>query len=151
MSASALVLERRALLEVGGWSEDVLAHQDAELLMKLSDSGRTIQIRSPFTCLYRIHIGNIWSRDPERYVAAIHTILARERSGQYPGGPARRFERYALLGGHLLSTTRNALGRKAYADALRLVTDGWPVFLVAVARRVGVRLRGRLPCRTIPV
>jgi hypothetical protein len=78
-------------------------------------------------------------------------LLRRERQGDYPGGPHRRFERRALIGGVVIHWTRMAARSGRYWDAIALLFRSWPMVLAAVTRRFGVLASGRQPCETIKI
>jgi GT2 family glycosyltransferase len=149
-SASALVVERRSLLKVGGWTSGFLALQDQDLLIKLGDAGWTVQIVSPPTSLHRVHDGNM-SKQVLRSTGQIYQILDREKAGTYPGGHRRRFERYALIGGMAFSWARTAMRSGFIWHALELLARSWLAIAAGVARKLIVVLKGRRACRTIAV
>jgi len=147
-SASALVVERRSLLKVGGWTNGFLALQDQDLVMKLGDADCAVQIISPPTSLHRAHAGNM-SKQVLRSVGQIYKILDQEKSGTYPGGRRRRFERYALIGGMAFSWARTAIRSGLICHALQLLARSWLVISVGLTRKLIIILRGRRTCRTI--
>jgi len=147
-SASAMVVDRQSFLDVGGWSNDWTLLDDVELLIKLSSSGRTVQILSPHTVSYRVHPGNT-IHDVPGYVRHLHRLLQKEGSGAYPGGRRRRRERYAVMGGHIIAFVKRAVESGLYRDALQLFLRGLPVLFASTLRRFRIVLRGRGPCETI--
>jgi glycosyltransferase involved in cell wall biosynthesis len=147
-SASAMVVEREAFGKVRGWSGDFAGMEDLDLLIRLGDSGRTVLILSPTTCAYRIHAGNI-SSDVPRYMNQIQKLLYMESMGAYPGGRERRFQRYAVLGGHVLSWIRKGFRASLYRDVLHLASVGWPMVFASAVRKCSVALRGRRACESL--
>jgi len=149
-SASALVIQRCAFQGVQGWPEELFPMEDQDLTIRLGDSGRTIQILSPATTLHRAHAGNTVNHVPP-FLSAVYQLLERERSGQYPGGQNRRFERYGLIGGLIFFWAKRAVKCGLYWEAAKLFARGWPMVFAAVARRFDVLLTGRRRCETIAV
>jgi glycosyltransferase involved in cell wall biosynthesis len=142
VSASAMVVDRESFLSVGGWSTDIWPMEDHDLLMRLGYSGRTIQILSPPTTAYRVHESNTVNQLHKMF-GSLCKLLRKERSGQYPGGAARRLERLAVLGGVAAFYLRRAFDERFYADGLKLLAASWPFVLVALLRRFVAVLQGR--------
>jgi len=147
-SASALVIERRAFLQVHGWLQEMFPMDDQDLTIRLGDSGKTIQILSPDSILRREHPANTVGHVPP-FLVVLFRMIDRERHGGYPGGELRRFDRYGLLGGLVFFWTKRAVKRGLYREAASLLARGWPMLVAAVARRCSVLLNGRIPCETI--
>jgi glycosyltransferase involved in cell wall biosynthesis len=138
--ASAMVVDRETFLSVNGWSTDVWPGEDHDFLMRLGYSGRTIQILSPPTIAYRLHENNSVN---QLHFGCLHNLLRRERSGQYPGGPVHRRERYGVLGGVMAYYVRRAFKERLYADGVKLLAASWPFVLVALLRRFVAVAHGR--------
>jgi hypothetical protein len=147
-SASALVLERKALLGVRGWSDDFPVMEDVDLLIKLGNAGPAVQILAPYTAFYRVHAGNTMN-NISRYLEQIRKLLDKERVGTYPGGRRRRYERYAVMGGHVAGWVRRAVKSGMYRDALVLAALGWPMVFASVVRKCSIALRGPRPLETM--
>ena len=149
-SASALVVEREALQTVRGWSPEFAGMEDLDLLIKLGNAGRTVQILSPTTCSYRLHTGNV-SNDVPRYMNEMRKVLSMESEGAYPGGQERRLERYAVLGGHVFSWIKKGFRASLYRDVVRLAAAGWPMVFAAVLHKFRVLLSRRHAAETVAV
>ena len=149
-SASAIVVDRHSFLSAGGWSPEFHLMTDQDLLMKLSESGRTVQILWPHTCHYRIHAANSANRVP-RYVQQVHKLIDKEHSEAYPGGRRRRFDRHVVLGREVFHWVRGAIRARLYRDAFELAKVGWPMCLAALLRRLDVMLTGRVRLETIAI
>lgn len=149
-SASALVIDRRTFQEVKGWPEDLFPADDFDLTIRLGESGRTIYVLSPPTTLHRAHASNTVNSVP-RCLSAVSQLIERERFGRYPGGKRLCFERYGLIGGSVFFWSKRAVKRGYYSQAAKLMARGWPMVLVAAARRLGVMLTGRQPSETITI
>ena len=149
-SASAIVVDRQSFFDVHGWSDEIHPMEDQDLVFKLSDRGGTAQILVPPTSLYRVHATNA-SSDIPKAVNRVHTLLSREKSGKYPGGRSRRFERFALLGGVVFYWIKKAARAGYYGEARGLLLRAWPMVFAATVRRLNAFLSGRHPCETIQI
>jgi hypothetical protein len=49
-----MIVERRTLETIGGWTKELSVIEDFNLAVELPDSGRTIQILDPPTLCYRL-------------------------------------------------------------------------------------------------
>jgi glycosyltransferase involved in cell wall biosynthesis len=146
---STKVINRQAFQAVrGGWSPDAWPMENTDLLLRLGSFGRAILIFTPRTTFYRRHPGNI-SANTARCFHPLYKMIDNERSGEYAGGKARRFERQALIGGRILCNAGKAFEAGLVWDAAKLLARGWPMALAAVARRLGVAIKGRQSCETI--
>jgi glycosyltransferase involved in cell wall biosynthesis len=141
-SASAMVIERQSFYEVGGFTKILI--EDAEILLKLGYSGRTIMILQPPTKAFRWHVNN-FTHQIQRIIEGIHGLIRREKLGQYPGGRAGRSERYGVLGGIAFHWLKKSFQAKLYRKWLKLLAVAWPMVMTAIYRRVAVVLRGRRP------
>lgn len=142
LCASALVVERAALLAVGGWTPDIFHGDIKDLIMKLGYAGPLVLIHEPVTALYRIHETNS-IHEVAKFIANVHRILANERAGRYPGGAARLGERYAALGAFVVFWSRKGMRTGLWKQATQLFLVGLPMVVVAVAYRSRNLVRGR--------
>jgi glycosyltransferase involved in cell wall biosynthesis len=142
LCASALVVERAALLAVGGWTPDLFHGDIKDLMMKLGYAGPLLLIHDPVTALYRIHEKNS-IHEVGKYLVNVHRILANERAGRYPGGTARLGERYAALGAFVVFWSRKAMRTGLWKQAAQLFLVGLPMVAIAVAYRSRNLLRRR--------
>lgn len=149
-SASALVVDRKSLNNVGGYSSDAFPADDFDLAFKLGYSGRTIQVVTPNTTAYRIHANNTVHQVP-RMIDTVFKLIRKEELGQYPGGRACRFERYAVLGGVIFYWSKIAFKMKFYGTWLKLLAAGLPMIFAAIFRRCIAILRGRRPIEKLMI
>jgi hypothetical protein len=149
-SASALVIAREAFEGVNGWLTSFFPAEDYDFALRLGASGRTIQILSPATVQHRAHASNTIN-NVSACIVGVDNLLRRERQGDYPGGPHRRFERRALIGGVVFHWARRAAKTGMYRDAMKLMARGWPMVSAAITRRIGVLIGGRQPCEIIKI
>jgi len=146
---SAKVIDRQSFQAVrGGWSPDTWPMEHTDLLLRLCVSVRAILILEPRTTFYRRHPGNN-SANLARCLPALHKWIDNERSGEYAGGKASRFERQALIGGRIFWNARRAFKAGLVWDAAKLLVRGWPMVLAGVIRKSRVSLTGPQPCETI--
>jgi glycosyltransferase involved in cell wall biosynthesis len=149
-SASSLIVKRDTLLNALGWSEDFLAMQDQDLLLKLSAFGPVVQVLAPSTSSHRFLESSI-SNQIGRAVSQIYKLFNKEYSGNYPGGPSRQLQRRALIGGVVFFWTKKAMKNGRHWDALVLFARGLPMVFAAVVHRFNALLAGRRPSRTIAI
>ncbi len=148
LSASSLIIRRRLFLSKGGWAKDLFVMEDRDLMIRLADAGRTVQLLSPPTVLHRRHAAQS-IRQVSAFIGVLNNLILKERLGQYPGSEARRFERFALFGGVVLFWAKKALLIGLYWDAAKLLARAWPMVLAASTRKLAVFLKGRRPCEII--
>jgi glycosyltransferase involved in cell wall biosynthesis len=146
--ASAMIAKRDAYEAIGGWSPGIFHMDTVDYTTKLGFSGRTILINSPFTVFYRVHSANSIN-NALPFLRMGHKIIGKERAGEYPGGPARKFTRYAWLGGVVLFWTKRSFRRGFYWEGLKLAADGWSMLLAAVLLRAKLVIKGRKPFQTL--
>ncbi|MGO8796195.1 MAG: glycosyltransferase family 2 protein [Candidatus Sulfotelmatobacter sp.] len=140
-SASALVIERGAFLNVGGFTREIFPCELEDLTTKLGFSCKTIQILSHPTTAYRMHDLNT-VHQIGLFVAAMGVVARKEKNGEYPGGSAHRLERYAYLGGPAAYWFVRALRDDRHGPALGLLADSWSLMAVAVCSRLSRRIKG---------
>ena len=140
ISASAIVISRRALEAVDGW--DGFPVDDLHLLYRLGTAGPFVQLTEPYTTLHRRHAGQI-IRQTGKLVEAADWLVANDKDGRYPGGAARRRDRRASIGGIVLHWGRTHARAGARADALRFVLGHGGYVLAALTLRAQRDLRGR--------
>src|ERR1700738_15421 len=149
-SASATVVEKTTFQQAGGWTEGLFHLDDLDIMMKLGVSGRCVQILSPTTTCYRVHSGNT-VRQVAPFIPAMLTLIRKEKTGQYPGGPQFRFQRYAFLGGPIFFWIKKCLRARLYASARSLFLQGWMMAFAAAMRRFFGKLTSRVPPRTLRI
>lgn len=141
-SASAMVVDRRTFLAVGGWTPGTFPADDQDLLFKLGCAGSTVQILSPETSAYRLHADNA-TRNTQKLIDALYGLLGREKGDRYPGGNSRRFDRHAVMGGFVFFMVKQAWRNRLYGGSLGLLAVGWRMVLAAMLRRIALRLMVR--------
>jgi len=148
--ASALVVRRSALLDVGGWTPEIFHGDIKDVMMKLGYSGPMILILEPLIAFYRVHDNNS-IHQISSFMASAHRLIDNERAGRYPGGAAHAFERHAALGAYIGFWSLKALAAGRWAEVLRLLVRGMPMLLAGVAQRCANRLRGVRPASSLDI
>jgi GT2 family glycosyltransferase len=116
---SSFVIRRDAIVAAGGFTDDAVNGEDADLAMKLGVAPGFVQIKSPATFGYRDHASNV-TADQSKNARGVEMMLAHERDGVYPGGAARRRERWRIIGRHGRSCSVNCLRAGQTAAAWRM-------------------------------
>jgi glycosyltransferase involved in cell wall biosynthesis len=147
-SASALVVERQSFQDVQGWLVGSFPLEDAELALRLGAAGRTILVLTPPTIWHRAHSSNTIN-NVSSFMPAMEALLKRERSGFYPGGANRGFERRALIGGMAFHWTKRAVKSGLHKQAMKLLAYSSPMVLTGGLRRLGMLLGARQDSETI--
>jgi glycosyltransferase involved in cell wall biosynthesis len=98
---SKFLIRKQVWNEVGGfrhstaktWYGDVF-----DFLLKLGVYEPFVLVKEPSTVVRYVHDENsVWNAEP--HAKGLLGVAQNEREGQYPGGPARRWDRYAMIGG----------------------------------------------------
>ena len=149
-SGSAIVIDREAFEQAGGWSEGIWPMEHEHFVLTLGECGRTVLITSPPTAMYRIHAHNTVHNVPP-FLLSLYKIIYNERNHKYAGGKFRRFERRALIGGYALTWARNAFKNGLYWDSVKLLSHAWPMAVAAVIRKFGLNFKRRRACETLGI
>jgi glycosyltransferase involved in cell wall biosynthesis len=147
-SASTIIVDRKAFHDVNGWSAGLFPIEDVDLVTKLGYSGRAVLVTSPQSIFYRIHATNA-IHQVRPFMEPVRRIIRKAKSGQYPGGAARRFEMYAFVGGPVLWWVRRAYRAGLYGEALKLIARGGAMIFSAVTRKCIIAIKGKQPVETI--
>jgi hypothetical protein len=94
--SAALVIKRKIFNWANGFDEGMLVGEDLDFYFRVGTAGGFVHILSPVTLGYRRHAGNMSTVPLALYSAAVE-LLKREAEDCYPGGEARRIERWKLL------------------------------------------------------
>ena len=130
-SASSFVLRADAVRAVGGFSTEWINSDDADLALRLGQAAGFVDIQAPATFAYRDHAGSLKSKTDVSF-RSLDYMIAQERSGAYPGGPARRRERLEILTRHIRPFTLECLRVSA-------VAQGWNVYRQTFAWHLAMR------------
>lgn len=151
LTCSQLVVKRRTALDTGAFRPRATAFpfDIPDMLLKMGISGLFVILRSPHTVAYRQHTTNTVKR--VEYMISSSSILAGfEFQGEYPGGPSRRFDRYACIGTMALFWAFRAFKRHSYRLGLRLVAASAPMMAAGLCKRVQRVFRRPTPLQKLP-
>jgi glycosyltransferase involved in cell wall biosynthesis len=124
--ASSFVVYREAFSAVGGFAEDRVNGEDADLALRLGLAPGFVQVTSPATFAYRDHVESAM-KDLKRTVAGAQFMVCAEQAGRYPGRQARAVERYRILTRNTRAVTVSCLKQGLWLEAWALyrATFGW--------------------------
>jgi GT2 family glycosyltransferase len=125
-SASSFVIRRDAFMEVGGFTDEWINGEDADLALRLGVAPGFIQIVTPVTFAYREHAASA-KKDVNRTFAGATWKVRTEQAGRYPGGRTRASERRRILTRHTRPVTLQCLrlGLRREAWDLYVSTFAW--------------------------
>ncbi len=118
--------------------------EDLDLIVKLGESGHTVQIISPPTTCYRMHSGNT-VKQIRACMSMLTTVIQKEKRREYPGSRTSRLRRYAFIGGPAWFWVKKGCKSSAYRGALVLACKSWLMIAAGFLRRLQIKLRGRRP------
>jgi glycosyltransferase involved in cell wall biosynthesis len=127
---SSFVVRRQTFQSVGGFTNQWINGEDADLAMKLGESQGFVQVKSPYTFGYREHAASA-KRNTDKTLAGVRHKIDAEKSGRYPGGAARRRERIVILTRHIRPLIASGARQGAFREtsSLYLRTFWWHVKL----------------------
>jgi glycosyltransferase involved in cell wall biosynthesis len=149
ISSSRIVLKKSVFEQAGGLrnSTPTTFHvDDYNLLLRTGTFGPCAVVCHPTTVAYREHATNT-IRNLRAMARGVLAIIRAEYQGSYPGGPARRFDRYAIIGGPTQQWTRRALRGGQIVLGLKLLLTGAPMIAASVFKKL--RLKTRPPMRPL--
>lgn len=97
---SSFLIERSAFLAAGGFRDQHMNGEDADLALRLGLARGFVHIQKPETFAYRRHSSGETGIHRHTLTGALE-MLDAERRGAYPGGDQRRRERERIIGRHL--------------------------------------------------
>jgi glycosyltransferase involved in cell wall biosynthesis len=144
--ASSFVVQRDTFGSVGGFPNQWINGEDADLALRLGVAHGFIQISAPFTFGYREHPTSAM-KDLDRTVAGASYKVLAEQAGGYPGGQARGRERLRILTRHIRPVALECLRRGMRSEGWKLyrATLQWHFQLRRWKFLVGFPLRACLP------
>ena len=130
VGSGTCVLRREGFTGATRFLEDRLNAEDHDLILQMGVLPGFVRIRAPVTLAWRRHPASE-TRDFASSVLGAMRLLAREKSGVYPGGPERSRERQAILTRHTRPTALACLQNGKFKQAWRLyrLTCGWNIVL----------------------
>ncbi len=136
-NTSSLVVERAAFNSTDGWTKDIFYQDIQDLMNQLAVAGRTVLLLAPQTVWYRIHSTNVSFTvgAVSRFLAGIRMLLAKAKSGAYPGGRELEMKRSVWFGGLIWYWIKQAFRRGLYREGFSLLASkGWMVLLACIWR-----------------
>jgi hypothetical protein len=123
---SSFVIRRDAFALFGGFTEEWVNGEDADLALRLGEAPGFIQIIDPVTFAYRQHAVSAM-KDLMRTFAGARSMVYAEQGQHYPGGNLRAVERRRILTRHTRSVTLGCLkqGLRWEAWMLYRATFAW--------------------------
>jgi glycosyltransferase involved in cell wall biosynthesis len=114
--ASSFLIRRDAFEAAGGFTNEWINGEDADLAMRLGTSGGFLQVLAPATFGYREHAVSAMKDLRKTVLGAWYKVRA-EQAGEYPGGASRALERWRILTRHLRPVTLDCLRHNLHHDA----------------------------------
>src|ERR1700692_50050 len=138
LSNSLIVIRKSTLEKLGGPQRPPtnLFFDNFYLCFQAGTASPCGVVRKPITMAYRLHPNNV-HQNPEGNVRAFLSVVDYERRGGYPGGKARRKERYLWIGSIGLHWIRKWLAARTPKYIYPLVRHGSPMLTTASARKIG--------------
>jgi glycosyltransferase involved in cell wall biosynthesis len=123
---SSFVIRRDAFALVGGFTEEWVNGEDADLALRLGEAPGFVQIIDPVTFAYREHALSAM-KDLKRTFAGARSMVYAEQEELYPGGKVRALERRRILTRHTRPVTLGCLqqGLRREAWMLYRATFAW--------------------------
>jgi GT2 family glycosyltransferase len=119
---SSFVIRREAFEAVGGFTDEWVNGEDADLALRLGEVPGFVQITAPVTFAYREHAKSAM-KDLRRTLAGAWSEVRAEQAGRYPGGRARAAERRRILTRHTRPVTLSCLQQGLQREAWMLYRD----------------------------
>ena len=151
ISNSRIVLKRSMVEATNAMRAEPSAFpvDDINLLLLTGTSGPCVMIKQPYAVAYRIHDSNIVKR-LAYMVDGLARLASFERQGYYPGGSARRFERYASFGGACSVFVYRALRQGQFRLTLKLLFHTGSMMVASVIKKLERRFHRPTPLRQLP-
>ena len=127
---SSFVLRRETFMAVGGFTDEHVNAEDADLALRFGVAPGFVQITNPVTFAYREHqVSEV--KNLQRTLAGAWVNVQAEQSSAYPGGSARATERWQILTRHTRPVTLGCLQQRLYREA-------WALYRATFAWNVGL-------------
>jgi glycosyltransferase involved in cell wall biosynthesis len=133
---SKLVIKRSVAISKGVFRSEATAwpFDITDMLLIMGDCSPFVIVNQPLSVAYRIHAMNTISRT-EYMIQSFPCLMKLEHSGSYPGGKARRFERWAIIGGMGLHWAYVGFKQKKISIAVNLLWKCSPMVVTAILRK----------------
>jgi len=133
ISSSTIVIRKDVFDDVGGLRDstpETFHCDDLDLLLRTGVSGPFVIVVRPTTVAYRMHESNN-SHNVGAVVRGLAGLVRHEHRGEYPGGRARRLDRYARIGGAAYAWLVRIVVIGRMSLAIKLLKHAWPMIIVA--------------------
>lgn len=117
--ASSFVIRKDAFNAAGGFSNEWINGEDADLALRLGEARGFVQVTAPVTFGYREHTDSAM-KNLDRTLAGVRHKIRAEKEGQYPGGSPRANQRWRILTRHIRPVSLECLHRRLRAEAWEL-------------------------------
>ncbi|MGD1018628.1 MAG: glycosyltransferase family A protein [Verrucomicrobiia bacterium] len=141
---SSVVTKKSVFDQAGGLrqSTPTTFHMDMlDTMLRIGVYGPCVVVKRPATIAYRVHKTNS-IRDIQGVANGVFPIIDAERRGQYPGGPSRRFERYACIGGVAWCWFKYALADRQIRIVGKYMIHCSPMIAAGALKKLWGRVRG---------
>jgi glycosyltransferase involved in cell wall biosynthesis len=99
-----VAIRREALANTGGYIGGFINAEDSDLWMSLGIVPGFVHLKAPIVFAYRANPAGV-SKTGAKTFEGMRQMVLREQAGKYPGGYARRRERWQILTWHLRPAT----------------------------------------------
>jgi glycosyltransferase involved in cell wall biosynthesis len=117
VGANMMVVQRKVMLQAGGFPVHRFNAEDHDLAMRLGTAPGFAQVLSPITLAYRRHAASAVGNLQHTYAGSA-LLIENERQDKYPGGARRAPERREILTLHVrpvaVSCSKHGLWRQAW-------------------------------------
>jgi glycosyltransferase involved in cell wall biosynthesis len=144
LHGSNVVAKKSIFEQAGGLrqSTPTTFHMDLlDTMLRIGVYGPCVVVKRPATMAYRVHKTNS-VRDIPGVANGVFPIIEAERRGQYPGGPSRRFERYACIGGVAWWWFKYALADGQIRIVGKYMLHCGPAIAAGALKKIWGRVRG---------
>jgi hypothetical protein len=126
LGTCGVAIRTDALRSVGGFTTHAFNAEDSDLWLRLGTQPGFVRIASPPVFAYRRHDASAVASMRNSFLGTME-MIAREKSGGYPGGRSRRLERFEILARHTrpLSLACAHGGLRHEAARIYRSTLGW--------------------------
>jgi glycosyltransferase involved in cell wall biosynthesis len=149
---SSVVTKKSIFEQAGGLrqSTPTTFHMDMlDTMLRIGVYGPCVVVKRPATIAYRLHKTNS-IRDVQGVANGVFPIIDAERRGQYPGGPSRRFERYACIGGVAWCWFKYALADRQTRIVGKYMLHCGPMIAAGALKKIWGRVRGATRVVCVP-
>jgi glycosyltransferase involved in cell wall biosynthesis len=151
LSQSKIVMTKSLFEKAFGpkWESSPCFLNDYHLMLQAGIFGPCVIIKDPPTVIYRQHEG-MGSRNIDKMGQGVLQLVHAVRSGRCSGGRARRFDKYAYLGGPATEWSKKAFKAHKPRLALRILLKSWTMIVTNILNKLFILFRGAATPVDIP-